>query len=331
MSLSPSTKMAIQALLAVSISELISLSFNFERSYWATLTAMSLISQTRGENFKKSVERVLMTIVGGSVGTVLYFTFPDNPAVTTAVMLFAVFMFIYMTNISYWMTVFSISVFVVFLLALIAQWTIAILEARIYETMIGASVALFVTRYVFPITVDTKSLFGEFCRQMTFYIRGFFFEAWDEQVKKHRLSVEFHRLRKACASVKYDLLFDKNARQKFSQLLTLSELLMHYITSLIEVKQEWELIESTHINTLFSSYLDQLEQELVVLTDSFFATASTGDIVELNCITTNALDETNAIIASDLTLRSRYVAHSYLYFIRKIEQTIVKMFQLSSQ
>jgi hypothetical protein len=48
-----STKIAIQAAVAVALAVLVSHVFELNRSYWAILTAMVLISQTWGESLKK--------------------------------------------------------------------------------------------------------------------------------------------------------------------------------------------------------------------------------------------------------------------------------------
>ena len=151
------TKIAIQAATAVAIAELIAFSFSLERSYWATLTALFLVSQTWGESFKKSIERIVMTIIGGSIGTLLYLVLPHNQTIVFTMLITAIFFSIYFIEISYLTATFFITCFVVFLFALIGQWNFIILKERIFETMIGAAIATSVSYFIFPVYVSINT------------------------------------------------------------------------------------------------------------------------------------------------------------------------------
>ncbi|WP_133130972.1 FUSC family protein [Legionella yabuuchiae] len=106
MNLKNTTKMGLQAAVAIAIAELISLNFKVERGYWITLTAMALTTQTWGESIKRSFERVGMTVLGGAAGTALYFTLPANNELILAFLLFFVFFTSFMMPIYHLIAVF---------------------------------------------------------------------------------------------------------------------------------------------------------------------------------------------------------------------------------
>ena len=115
MKLRATTKRAFQAATAILIAELISGYFQLERGYWMILTAMALTMQTWGESVKRSFERVSMTIIGGIVGTVLYFIVPTNTITAMVLLLVFVFFTVYLLQIYYLLSVFFLTCFVVFL------------------------------------------------------------------------------------------------------------------------------------------------------------------------------------------------------------------------
>ena len=99
MKIRATTKRAFQAATAIFIAEVISWHFQLERGYWVTLTAMALTMQTWGESLMRSFERVSMTILGGLVGTALYFIVPRNDVILVSCLLFFVFFTVYIQQI----------------------------------------------------------------------------------------------------------------------------------------------------------------------------------------------------------------------------------------
>ena len=154
--LEPSTRLAIQAVVAVSLATLLAPLFHWERSYWSVLTAMLMISQTLGDSIKKSIERVSMTIIGGIVGRLLFFLtlhFPDLQKILLFISLF--FCIFFLTSFYLW-SVFFVSMLVVFLFASIQSWTVDLLTWRIIETLFGASMAILASAFIFPIKTNEK-------------------------------------------------------------------------------------------------------------------------------------------------------------------------------
>jgi uncharacterized membrane protein YccC len=154
----PHLRLGLQAAVAMAIALSIQHFYHFERSYWSVFTSMILFSQTLGSSIKKSLERVLMTIVGGSVATALYFILPTTELPVVTIILCSVFFQICFLQRFYLGSAFFASVFIVFFFALIQSWSVHLLMVRILETLLGAAITLVCSALVFPIKTEDSLL-----------------------------------------------------------------------------------------------------------------------------------------------------------------------------
>lgn len=230
MKLKSTTKMAIQAALAIAIAEVVSALLSLERGYWIPLTAMALTMQTWGESIKRALERVSMTIIGGLVGTGLYFLLPANQWLIITLLLIFVFLTLYLLPIVYLAAVFFLTCFVVFLFALIGEWTVTILMARIVETILGAGIALMVGAGFFPLRTNINHLLIQFCEKIYQQIDQIFTQ--EPGLHRQTLQHECQQLRKAALAVRYELLFHRISQQEFYALLNQALLCAQYVIHL---------------------------------------------------------------------------------------------------
>lgn len=238
----PSTRMGLQAATAVFIATLLGYTLPIERPYWAILTAMVLVSQTFGESIKKSFERILMTILGGIVGTMIYFYFKNYPLILFCLTLATVFLIIYFIEISYLVSMFFLTVFVVFLFASIQGWSTHLLLTRIYETFIGAAIALISTAVIFPIRVhhryqDRLSDFLNLLNQSVNMSLDFPFQHLEQsalRIQQANVLAAFLDLKKDAALMRYETLFKPYPKQRLDQLASNIDLLLHYTTSSLQ-------------------------------------------------------------------------------------------------
>ncbi|GGI82813.1 FUSC family protein [Legionella impletisoli] len=235
MNLRNTTKMGLQAAVAIAIAELISLNFKVERGYWITLTAMALTTQTWGESIKRSFERVGMTILGGAAGTALYFTLPANTELIVVFLLFFVFFTSFMMPIYHLIAVFFLTCFVVFLFALIGQWNWSMLGTRIIDTALGAAVALTVGNFLFPLKRNVTSMFVDYLKKIRASLT-MVFNSKDIRtyVSSQNLAVEFLMIKKEALAIRYQLLFHRLNTQEFNSLLKYVGASAHYAIHLIE-------------------------------------------------------------------------------------------------
>ncbi len=229
--------MAFQAGIAIAIAELVSLYFKFDRGYWVTLTAMTLTTQTWGENVKRSFERVGMTILGGVAGTALYFLLPsDDPLVLIGILLCFVFLTVYMLKIYHLISVFFLTCFVVFLFALIRHWDWQMLRIRIYDTALGALIALTVGAFFFSLKTNIDELFVGYLQKMRAVLASIFTvqNQMRTAVNGQHLLADFRKIRKDALSIRYELLFHRMSSQEFNRLLNQLGMSTRYVVNLTE-------------------------------------------------------------------------------------------------
>lgn len=236
MKLRATTKRAIQAAVAIFIAELICWLFQLERGYWITLTTMALTMQTWGESIKRSFERVSMTIIGGIVGTLLYFILPTNQWVVLIVLLVSVFFTVYMLQIYYLISVFFLTCFVVFLFALIREWTLAILFDRIVETFVGAGIAIIVGHCFLAEKTDISDVFIGFWSKINASLDLVFKKkpCINRPTSIQYLAAECQKIRKKAIAIRYELLFHQMSRRDFYSVLNQTALCTQYVIHLID-------------------------------------------------------------------------------------------------
>lgn len=249
------TKRAFQAATAIGIAELISWYFQLERGYWMALTAMALTMQTWGESLMRAFERVSMTIIGGAVGTALYFIVPRDHVLFIFFLLVFVFFTVYMRQIVYLVSVFFLTCFVVFLFAFIGDWTLSILFDRILETIFGAVIALAVGRCFFTAKTDVADLFVDFFGKLNASIRMVFEEnpRIERSIPTQYLASESQKIRKNALAIRYELLFHRMSRRDFNEILSKTTLCTQYVINLMDA-YHW-----------FAPYLSQQDQDEIAL------------------------------------------------------------------
>lgn len=332
-----STKIAIQAAVAVALAVMVSHLFQLERSYWAILTAMVLISQTWGESLKKAIERVLMTIVGGVAGTILFFLIGGHVYWELFFLSLSVFFMIYFWDISYLVTVFFVTMYVVFLFAELNGWSFSMLAARVYETAIGAAIAIFTTAFVFPVRagVGIPGMMADYLTEIKKIITHVFFviktnhedTAW--QKDRTWLVKKFSELRSKAMVTGYELVFTGFNRRKIKIMIQKLRTITHYSTSLLEAASvaassralpeleiEFQRIErglQTNLNVLIAKYRGDPVQEFSDLQ---------GEGALLNEKLSDLYESKRA---SQAELFSIY---SFWYFAKKLNEVMREMLEL---
>ncbi len=228
--------MALQAALAIFITEIINRIFQIDRGYWATLTAMAVTTQTWAENIKRSYERVIMTVCGGIAGTVLYLLIPDSQGLILALLLVFVFFTVYLLQIHYLTAVFALTCFVVFLFALIGDWTLLLLRERIIDTLLGVAVAMCVSAFFLPIKTDISDLFIHFLEKIKRSLNKVF-EPQSLEVRQftsQQLNRDLQKIQKNAQAIRYELILRRGNQKDFHKMLKIIASCTHYTTSLIE-------------------------------------------------------------------------------------------------
>jgi hypothetical protein len=143
---------ALAAVLAILVEHLIDL----PRAYWSILVAVVVTAETRKDLLAKAGDRLVMTVVGCLIGLFLHFAAHDIYYLQLAILLISIFAATFFRTSSNRLMVGFLSIYVVFLFAVIGQWDIDILIVRIYETAIGCAIAL-----VVPLIIPYEEAAGE--------------------------------------------------------------------------------------------------------------------------------------------------------------------------
>ncbi len=141
--------LAMRGAAAAAIAILITTVLSLQRPYWVIMIAVVLVNQTTGQSLRRSGERVAATLAGFAIGWGLEWITSPHHWVQIGIMMAAVFLAVFFRQSwgrgSYaWMMLF-ISLYVVFLFAVLGEWSPAIFAERIADTCLGAGAALLAT------------------------------------------------------------------------------------------------------------------------------------------------------------------------------------------
>ena len=260
--------MAVQAFLAVFITAAFALLFHWERAYWAILTAILMISQTWGESVKRAFERIVMTIIGGIVGTLLFLAVHSLPWLGFVILCICVFCIVYFTAISYFVTVFFVTIMLVFLFATILGWNFHMLWTRILETIIGATVAVSVSLIVLPIRtkVNLTKEIVDFIQliQKTTVIS---FESLlspviiKSRIMKDRMALinKITVIQTQVQAARFELFYTDYSRKTLQKVLIYLRLIAHYTSSLLEASRQ---MDESLLTIDIKQQLQQLQKQL---------------------------------------------------------------------
>ncbi|MEH3156957.1 MAG: FUSC family protein [Gordonia paraffinivorans] len=150
--LQPTTRTAIQVAVATSIATVLGEMVSPARWYWAVLSAFVVFTgtTTRGEILTRAGHRIVGTVIGVIAGVLLAALVGHNPPVQLALIVVCVFFAFYLVAVANGLLVFFITVLLAMLYGLLGTFSIAVLELRIVETCVGASVGIAAAYFILP-------------------------------------------------------------------------------------------------------------------------------------------------------------------------------------
>jgi Fusaric acid resistance protein-like len=153
--LAPYARMAIQMGIAVGGAIIAGDALSGRRFYWAVIAAFITFmgANTAGEQVRKSVFRVLGTVVGVLVGGVLAHLIGNVVWLQIVVIMVSLFLGMYLFRINYAFMVIGITVMVSQLYVELAEFSNSLLLLRLAETSVGAGVAILTVLLVLPLHV----------------------------------------------------------------------------------------------------------------------------------------------------------------------------------
>jgi Fusaric acid resistance protein-like len=153
--LAPYARIAIQMGIAVAGAIIAGDALSGRRFYWAVIAAFITFmgANTAGEQVRKSVFRVIGTVIGVLAGGVLAHLVGNVVWLQILVVLVSLFLGMYLFRINYMFMVIGITVMVSQLYVELAEFSNSLLLLRLAETSVGAGVAILTVLLVLPLHV----------------------------------------------------------------------------------------------------------------------------------------------------------------------------------
>jgi len=149
--LRPTTRVAIQGLVATTVTTALDLGIGLSHAYWATLTVAFVLGGSVGETVGRVRSRLAGTVVGVLVGIAMVWALDGNVALLAGLCILATMVSLVTLRERYDVSAATLAFAFVIGLHLVADLGTVGMLSRIYETAIGAAVALAAARLVLPV------------------------------------------------------------------------------------------------------------------------------------------------------------------------------------
>jgi uncharacterized membrane protein YccC len=151
--LAPYTRAAIQVGVAVGAAIVLGDLLSERRFYWAVLAAFVTFmgAHTSSEQALKALNRVVGTVIGIAIGSLLVNAVGHHPYWSVVVILASLFLGMYLLRVNYALLVVGVTVTVSQLYSQLGEFSNSLLLLRLEETAIGAAVAVAVVMLVVPL------------------------------------------------------------------------------------------------------------------------------------------------------------------------------------
>ncbi|MFI2754210.1 FUSC family protein [Cellulomonas sp. P22] len=153
--LSPTSRRAVQAGVAVGAALGVGESVSSTDQYWATLAAYQVLGGTDAETFMKGAQRVAGTVAGATVGFAIAIGTGHEPWVLVPLLALTVFASTYFRPVSPAVSTLWTTMLFAVIYEFLGRLTPVALELRVVETLLGAAAALLVAWLVLPTRIRT--------------------------------------------------------------------------------------------------------------------------------------------------------------------------------
>ena len=143
-------RLALQCVVSLLIALVVMRLLPLPKPYWLVLTTLIVTANSLGETAAKSMERIVGTVGGLLVGTLVWFVSSSVPAVPVAIIVASVFAMYYERGARYRTVLFWLSLLLSLLFHL-ADAPGRFYVARLVDTLLGAAIAILVTTVLLPV------------------------------------------------------------------------------------------------------------------------------------------------------------------------------------
>ncbi|MEI2666448.1 FUSC family protein [Rossellomorea sp. LJF3] len=181
-SLKPSTRKAIQALVAGTLAIIVGVLIAPAQPYWVLLTTfiVQIGTETVGRTYMKAFQRSIGTVIGAIIGFGAANLVSGNSQLEVVLLFAVLFLAFYLFPVSYTLMSLFITMLIAFMYdLLLGGISIQLMGARVIDTIAGAVIALIVSAFVFPKRTKDKvadsfdDFFGDLEGYVSSYIKTF--------------------------------------------------------------------------------------------------------------------------------------------------------------
>jgi uncharacterized membrane protein YgaE (UPF0421/DUF939 family) len=181
-SLKPSTRKAIQALVAGTLAIIVGELIAPAQPYWVLLTTfiIQIGTESVGRTYMKAFQRSIGTVIGAIIGFGAANLVSGNSQLEVFLLFAVLFLAFYLFTVSYTLMSLFITMLIAFMYdLLLGGISIQLMGARVIDTIAGAVIALIVSAFVFPKRTKDKvsdsfdDFFGELQGYVSSYIKTF--------------------------------------------------------------------------------------------------------------------------------------------------------------
>ncbi|ASF40496.1 hypothetical protein CEH05_15590 [Halobacillus halophilus] len=176
--LKPTTKKAIQSLIAGTIAIIVGYLISPIQPYWVLLTTfiVQLGTETVGRTYLKGLERSVGTLIGAVIGFILASLVSGHSTLEVILLFAVIFLAFYLLTVSYTIMSLFITMLIAFMYDLILGGiSIELLGARVIDTIAGGAIALGVSAFIYPTkTMDKVSeAFTDYLNELESYVNQY--------------------------------------------------------------------------------------------------------------------------------------------------------------
>ncbi len=287
----PKFRLGLRAAIAMILTLAVCFWLHVPRDYWAILTVLLVIAPALGESIYKASRRLSMTIIGCAIGTVLYMLLPNLLWLNVLIAFITLFLGLYWITTSYTISVFWISIFVVFIFGTLMKWDITMLGERILAVSIACTIAIVVSAVCFPersehhvgkqlpgFLTEIQSILADFLAvSFAGTLPGAIYVRRLNEIGEHNAALRNH-----LAHAQYEVFLRKKRRRQLNQALRHVDILIGYVTSLCSAA--YQLHETKLPEALLASWTQQCDalKQQFARTIEHAATLSSGQDGQLN-------------------------------------------------
>ena len=151
--MSPTTKQALQVLIAAALAALIGNVLSTQRVYWAVMAAFMAISGTnsRIESLNKGFSSELGTLLGVIVGTIVASLVAGNLVISIILIIVCIFMMMYWASANQSIMNMVVTTMLALLFGMLGEFSIQLLTLRLEETALGVLIGSLAALFILPV------------------------------------------------------------------------------------------------------------------------------------------------------------------------------------